>query len=118
MSAPDWPVGLPQAFLRQSMAEESAKNVVASEPSVGPAKLRRRTTAAVKSMAGAFAMTAAQLSDFEDFYDTDLGGGVKAFTFPNPRGGADLLCRITGTYKTSPLGRSGWRVDLTLEILP
>ena len=112
-----WPTTLPQHFLREDFAGTSPDNLIASEMSIGPAKVRRRSTAAVSIMNGTMIMTEAQLTTFETFVETTIAERSKAFTFPNPRGGADLLVRMPKSYTWAPDGVQ-WRVSFQLEVLP
>ncbi|PTM92858.1 hypothetical protein [Mycoplana dimorpha] len=117
MSAPIWPASLPQAFLRNGFAEEEADNLIISEMSIGPVKMRRRTSANVRSISGAMHMSGAQVAEFRTFVRTTIADRSLAFTFPDPFGGTALLVRMTSPYRLSPRG-IGWRVDIDLEVLP
>ncbi|MET3611738.1 hypothetical protein ABID16_000043 [Rhizobium aquaticum] len=112
-----WPNTLPQHFLREDFAGTSPDNLVASEMSIGPAKVRRRSTAAVSTMNGSMVMTDAEFTIFEAFVANDLAGRAKAFNFPHPRGGAPVLVRMTKSYTWVPDGIE-WRVSIQLEVLP
>ncbi|NLS03626.1 hypothetical protein HGP14_09680 [Rhizobium sp. P32RR-XVIII] len=117
MSAPDWPSTLPQSFLRDGYAEEGADNLIVSEMSVGPAKMRRRTTANVRKISGGIRVTDDQFATLRSFVSDTIADRAMPFIFPDPHGGADLLVRMTSTYKVATLGLE-WRVDIELEVLP
>lgn len=117
MSAPAWPGTLPQKLLRDGFAEESPDNLIVSDMSVGPAKVRRRTTAAVRMIRGTLHMTSAQVSTFRTFVKTTIADRSQPFTFPDPYGGAALLVRMPTPYRVSAVGID-WRIDIELEVLP
>lgn len=115
--AETWPAGLPQAFLTGTWREGFADNLQRSQPDVGPAIVSRRTTANVRPLSGEMAMTGAQVSALATFFDTTTLGGATPVTFPDPRGGSDLLVRFTGPPELSEYG-SRYRVTLSFEVLP
>ena len=85
---------------------------------IGPDKVRRRTSASVRSRSGRLAkLTKAQLATFETFYATDLAGGALSFTATDPFDCAEHTFRFVDGYQ---LGRSGayYTLEATLEILP
>lgn len=112
-----WPNSLPQHFLRDDFSSTSPDNLIASEMSIGPAKVRRRSTAAVYNMNGTMVMTDAQFTVFETFVANEIAGRSKTFNFPHPRGGAPVLVRMTKSYTWAPDGID-WRVSFQLEVLP
>ena len=48
-------------------------------------------------------MTYAQLASLETFVNTTTIGGTLAFTFPDQKGGADVLCRFGDSLPKRPL---------------
>lgn len=112
-----WPATLPQQFLRDGFEGTSADNIIASSVSTGPAKTRRRTTAAVRPLSGTMIMTSAQLATFRAFVSTTIAERSRPFTFPDPYGGSDLLVRMVEPFKDAP-NVLDWRVTITLEVLP
>ena len=117
MTAPTWPAGLPQKFLYGSLQQEADDSLIASQVSVGPAKTRLRSTATPYPLSGSVYLRSAQYATFLDFVNTTISRRAKAFYFPDPDGGADLLVRMTAPHKRSVMA-SGWRVDLEFEVLP
>lgn len=113
----DWPTTLPQCFTMDGFGLESADNLIASETSVGPAKIRRRTTSNVQKISGTMVMDDIQLSIFRAFVSNDIKDRSLTFNFPDPFGGTDLLVRMPNTYKVSVFGLI-WKVQFDLEILP
>ncbi|MBB3591730.1 hypothetical protein FHX08_002074 [Rhizobium sp. BK529] len=117
MTVPVWPATLPQVFLRDGYDAQGADNLIASSVSIGPAKVRRRTTAAVKPLSGSMIMSSTQFQVLVDFIENDIADRAKAFTFPDPHGGAPLLVRMTQPIKEASVG-ADWRIQIVLEVLP
>lgn len=117
MSVPAWPNTLPQRFLRDGYTEDGADNLIATDMSIGPAKTRRRSTAAVEQISGIVMMSENQFSAFKAFVKADTKDRSLPFTFPDPHGGAALLVRMPHPYSISPVGIE-WRVQISLEVLP
>jgi hypothetical protein len=116
MSVPVWPSTLPRYFLKDGFTQDAADNLITSQTSVGPAKVRRRSTAGVEPLSGTIVMSLAQVAIFRNFVRNTIKDGAVPFTFPDPFGGADLLVRRK-SHSLSPWGTS-WRVQLSLEALP
>ncbi|RUM06819.1 hypothetical protein [Rhizobium chutanense] len=117
MTVPSWPSSLPQMFLRDGYSEEGADNLIASNVSVGPAKVRRRTTANVRPITGSMMMNETQYQAFIDFVADDLKDRAIAFSFPDPHGGSPLLVRMRQAASVAAVGID-WRVQIGLEVLP
>jgi len=117
MTVPSWPVTLPQAFLKDGFSEEGADNLLASNVSIGPAKVRRRTTSNVEPITGTMMMSDTQRQAFKAFVKDDIKDRSIAFTFPDPHGGSALLVRMRAPPTYTPIGIS-WRVQIALEVLP
>lgn len=114
---PAWPGTLPQGLLIDGYSEQGPNNLIRSENSIGPAKVRRKTTAGVKKVTGSMVLTAAELATFRTFYSTDIADGSLTFDFPAQSGGSTWLVRFTDPYDISPFGID-WRLSMKLEILP
>lgn len=80
-----WPADLPQSPLINGFKDRLPALTVRSQPDVGPAKVRRRFTSAVRPMTFNFLMTSEQLTSFETFFIETLQGGALAFDFVHPR---------------------------------
>lgn len=113
-----WPEDLPQSPLLDGWQETLPDNVIRSDMEQGPAKLRRRSTAASGKMGLQFLLSPAQCLSLDLFYTNTLQGGVKAFAFTHPRHGGALACRMESPPQYSPAGGGYCRVRLSLEILP
>lgn len=118
MTIPVWPSSLPQALQISGYSEEAASLTIASQPDTGPAKVRRRFTAGVRPVKGQITLTADQLQDFLDFFNTDLLGGSLRFQWAEP---TDPLTSAEMRFVEPPSwsADSGfYQVMLSLEILP
>lgn len=112
-----WPNDLPQCFSTPSFNMKRADNVLRSQPSIGPAKTRRRTTGNVKSLSGEMQMTATQITVLEAFIEDEIGDGAKAFRFPHQHGGPMMLVRMAAPIEVGRVGAL-FSVSMSLEILP
>ncbi|WP_246828126.1 hypothetical protein [Rhizobium binae] len=108
---------MPQAFMSEGYSEEGADNLLASNVSVGPAKVRRRTTANVRPITGSMAMREDEYQAFLLFVKNDIKDRALAFTFPDPHDGSSILVRMRQPHSTAPFGID-WRVQIALEVLP
>jgi hypothetical protein len=104
-------------MLKDGYGETAQNNLISSTVSIGPAKVRRRTTASIRPIAGALIMSETQYQTFTSFFLADIKSGSLPFTFPDPHAGADLLVRLHQPPTASPIGIC-WRVDISLEVLP
>jgi hypothetical protein len=114
-----WPSDLPQCPVR-GLQRQPKPNVVTFGTEVGPAKVRRRSTARTVTHATTFIMTTAQLATFEAFFETTLEDGALPFDWTDRVSGASGSWRIVpGTVPVSvERGPNTWQVDLQLERLP
>ncbi|NKM69160.1 hypothetical protein [Rhizobium laguerreae] len=103
--------------MKNGYSEEGADNLLASNVSVGPAKLRRRTTANVESITGSMMMSEAECQTFKSFVKNDIKDRSMAFTFPDPHGGSALLVRMRQPPSYTSMGIL-WRVQIGIEVLP
>lgn len=116
-----WPVGLTtKALWQDSYAESYADNVIRSPMDVGPAKLRRRTTAAPYPLLMVQQYSTTDVSTFDTFFKTTLAYGSLSFTLTHPRTGGSVEARYTAPPRITPLPGSNarYRVEHPLEILP
>jgi hypothetical protein len=115
----NWPAALPQLPTPGGYKEEPSSGMVRTTMDAGPAKRRRRISAAPKKMHEVYEMTSAQLVTFEEFYNDTLLDGSLTFTKNNPRTGVSSTYAFGETKPSwSNIGPGYWLVDLDLEILP
>lgn len=116
---PAWPNTLPQLVMTSGYQEAYPWAVLRTEMDAGPAKVRRRSTAAPRPITAQIRCSSAQLADFESFVATDLAGGALAFTWVEPRtqSAASFRLREAPGYVPSA-GGQWWTITLPLELLP
>ncbi len=115
---PAWPVDLPFFQSSRGARREVEPDVIRTQMSKGPAKVRRRSSSAPMPRQGRMSqITMAQLETFELFFREDLGEGVLSFTATDPLDGLDRTFRFVGGYTVEPKGVRR-EITATLEILP
>tara|TARA_B100000700_G_scaffold189815_1_gene209166 strand:- start:36821 stop:37183 length:363 start_codon:yes stop_codon:yes gene_type:complete len=119
---PTWPPNLPDRPDASGYSEKPTSQVVRSSMEAGPAKVRRRFTAAPTDMTLRYDLLSREGVDtFEAFFNNDLAGGALAFDFPHPRHGTAVSVRIVGDppYELTPRGSGRfWTLALKVEVLP
>jgi hypothetical protein len=113
-----WPSTLPQKPLVDGYGEDFPENTIRTEMEVGPAKLRRRSTAAPKKITISFLMTQIQVATFETFFNTTLSSGSLPFDWAHPRTGVTESFRFMKPPQIRPASGLLWKVALELEELP
>lgn len=114
---PTWPNTLP-APLADACRETAANTVVRSDMEQGPAKTRQRTTAGVSRLSLGYLMSASQISDLQDFFETDLIGGALGFGFTHPRTGDTVTARFRQPPEYASANGGYFRASIELEVLP
>jgi len=111
-----WPSSLP-AFLIEGFQEAVQDIALRTEMDAGPPKVRRRYTAAYRTIKGEMALTAAQVATLDAFYLAEAGN---AFTFTHPRTGATVGARFAGPpqYSRMATATPHWRASVEIEVLP
>jgi len=112
-----WPSTLPQSPQAEGFSQLKDDNVIRSQQATGPAKTRRRTTAATQPFSFQLTLTDAQLSTFLTFHTTTLKDGSLSFTWVDHLNGGAASCRFTSQPVYSK--NSGWWVVIcNMEVLP
>jgi len=83
----EWPSDLPNFATPSGYQESFGNNIIRSGMDLGPAKLRRRATAAVRVISFTQTLTSEQIQILESFYLTTLQHGSLPFTWTHPRTG-------------------------------
>ena len=118
MSVPTWPITLPQDLSIAGYGESPGDNQLRSNMDVGPAKVRRRSTAAPRKVKGGVILTREQLATFREFYDDILLSGVLRFTWLDPTD-PESTVEMRFAEKPAWTAQEGFfNVSLSLEILP
>ncbi len=112
-----WPGTLPQEMLQDGYQETAPSATIRSNMDVGPAKVRRRTSAATRMISGAIFLTMAQVEILDAFYINDCAQGSISFTWVHPRTRIAVSFRFVKPPVYQPDG-SNFTSSLELEILP
>lgn len=112
-------VAWPEQFcpLINSFQETPPENTIRSTMDKGPAKVRRRTTANIRSVSFTVSMKPAEVTIMDNFYLDDTFSGAIAFDFTHPRTKEVVSARFTSppTYSNRS---TIYQVAVSLEILP
>jgi len=111
-----WPTSLRDYFLI-SWRELPPQNVVRSPMDAGPAKVRRRSTADVRTFELRMFLKPSLLTVLDDFFVTTTKSGTLSFEMKNPRTKSDQNFRFVDR-PTYVQHKRGYIVNLTLEELP
>lgn len=122
----DWPSDIPQLYQKGSFSLVPQGNILRTDMSSGPAKVRRLFTAVPNDYSGSMIFDAAQLVTFQTFFDTTIASGSLTFNFPNPFdfGATTVEVRFkidtkAAPYTLTPDGDTlDWDIDLSLESIP
>lgn len=114
-----WPATLPDFtnFLQDSYTEALADNVIRTDMEIGPAKVRRRSSAAPQLIEGRLRLKTAQLTVFKTFYEDTIFFGALAFDAVHPRTAAAISARFAVVPQISASGID-WIAALKIEVLP
>lgn len=115
---PTWPLTLPAFPLADSFRETVPDTSLRTVMDQGPAKVRRRTTAAARNIHASYILSRAQVESLESFYVTDLFGGSASFAYTHPRTEIVVSCRFRKPPDYISLNGDYFRVTLEMEILP
>ncbi len=118
MPNPVWPVSLPEYVLAAGYQEEEPETAVRTAMETGPAKARRRFTAAPRPIKCAVRLSLAQQATLSAFYQSTLVGGSLAFDWVHPVSRAAVTMRFVGKPKYAPRTANRMDAQLDLEILP
>ncbi len=141
MTIPTWPAELPQYIRVEGFSLGVKDTRLSSKPSVGPPKVRRRSSSAVKPFTGGFMLTSDQWRRLEEFWDSDTKGGSLPFLMRDTLSNSVALQTESGEGIQTELGvaitfASWWlvlfsspptlgavtgelfQVDLSLSIMP
>lgn len=115
-----WPTTLPQKLNVQGHQYTFGDPAIRSAPSVGPSKVRPRSSAVSSPLSGIMFMSTAQLATLRTFYNVTVRGS-DVFVFPDPENptGPKLNCRfVSGPGVSATLAPGMWSVSLPLEVIP
>ncbi|MGE0256916.1 MAG: hypothetical protein AB7N54_20005 [Alphaproteobacteria bacterium] len=114
----EWPDTLPQDVLLDGYDEAFPDVMLRTQMDAGPAKVRRRFTAAVVPMQVTVPLTRTQVATLATFFNDTLEGGTLPFDWVHPRTQDAATFRFTAPPKPRPQSSMAWLAVLQLEILP
>lgn len=118
MSA-SWPGTLPQVPLREGYSDKRADNIIETAMETGPAKRRLRGTVAPRIITLQIRLTAAQVLQFNTFYDTTTAFGSLSFLFPIPPTGTPTLVHFKAHVVPTMIPSGADAIyTMTLEVDP
>lgn len=114
-----WPSTLPQSPLVRSLTETPPNDLIRTGMSVGPDKIRRRSTAGIRKFGMSIFLTKAQVQILDDFILSTLNGGTDIFTWKNHRTDAAISLRFVSLPSYRVIGNGDfYTAGLSLEELP
>jgi hypothetical protein len=118
----NWLNSLPQPVYDDIKVGAPVGAAIRTKMEHGPAKQRRRFTAAPQPVSLTFApITEAVLGEFEAFYRDDLSFGVLAFEMEHPVTGLARQFRFNQDgepWQFFPIGDDAYQLGVELELLP
>lgn len=112
-----WPVSIPENFQVGGYSETEADNTIRTTMSVGPDKIRRRTTANVRMVSGVFWLTTTQYNTLRNFFENTVSYGTVPFIKSDAHG-VNRLFRFSRPPVYTPNGPNNWLVKVELEEMP
>ncbi len=117
MATITWPPGLPQKPLL-GWSEKLPEATIRTDTDSGPAKLRRRFTAATRDVSLPMALTETEATILDDFYVDDAKMGSLRFDWTHPRTGVATEFRFREPPNLTEPANGLYNVTLALEIMP
>jgi len=124
MASIDWPAApFPQVPTHQGYAQREQTAVIRSQMGYGPAKVRRRTTAAIQPVNASMTLNDTDKATLQTFYTGTTAGGTLRFNWidflKDPDAPANNVeYRFTSPIQWSSRGPNIWLAVMNLEILP
>jgi len=113
-----WPPELPQSLDLTSYRESAPDIALRTQMDQGPAKIRRRFTAAPTPISGSLTVTKAQRQILLDFFETTVRGGADTFDWLHPVLRTGVVMRFVNPPQIAALSGEHFRAQLSLEIMP
>jgi len=107
-----WPATL--EVNRDGYSETKPKRSMRSPMEIGPAKVRKRSSMAIRPVKLSLFLTEAQTVTLDDFYDDNES---LVFDFVNPRTGVTERARFTSEPDYAAR-ETMWDVSIEMELLP
>jgi hypothetical protein len=119
--AANWPSNLPQqVYTEDGPTYQGQSNVIRTDMTTGPAKVRRRFTAISADVTAQLELSKSELAILQDFVQNTLGE-VDPFNWTNPYNGTPASFRFKEGWSSVKLKRFAndlWTVSMELEMLP
>ena len=113
-----WPASLSKKQLLQGYSEKLPNMMLRTDTDHGPAKTRRRFTAAPRNVSFTVLGTSTDASVLDTFFETTTLGGSDSFTMVNPRTGSTDSYRFLEPPMYAPASHNHWRMSCSIEKLP
>lgn len=115
-----WPATLPIPSL-DGYSLESGDPTVRTDMDAGPARVRRRFTAAPDSASLGFVLTDAQMAAFRAFWDGDIQQGAAWFSVPlrDGRSAGHVVREVRpnpAKFKAELISANVWKVAFSVEV--
>lgn len=116
---PAWPSTLP-APLTENYGVDATDTTVRTDMDSGPARVRRRFTAAPDMLTATWRLSEAQMAIFRTFFEDDIDHGAAWFDMPvkdgRTEGGETQEVRFSAPWRASYIGGYGWTISATIEV--
>lgn len=113
-----WPASLPQYVLAAGYQEDVPDTAVRTAMETGPAKMRRRFTAAPRAIKCSVRLSLSQKDTLDAFFESTLAGGTLPFDWEHPVSRAPVTMRFTGRPVYAPRTSNRMDARLELEVMP
>jgi len=113
-----WPAFLQQRLNEAGFSYLFGDTVLRSQNDTGPIKRRRRTTKSVDKIQCTVNIKYSDFTDFYDFWDVTLNGGVTPFTFNHPFTQVPADFYMAEPPRMSPLGGLEYTLSMVWETVP
>jgi hypothetical protein len=108
-----WPSTVP--VRKDGFSETTPNRQLRSNMEIGPDKVRKRTSIAIRTLTVSMFLTTAQVATFDAFY---LVNDSLIFDFVHPRTGVTVHARFLSEPPTYNSNETMWDVSVKLEIIP
>lgn len=119
---PNWPNSIPAPIFDQISIGAPTGAVLRTDMDAGPAKQRKRFTAAPRPVALVFApISVDTLAVFEGFFEGEIGSGALDFEMEHPITDQVGRFRFIGgdePWQIVPIGKDAYQLSVSLELLP
>lgn len=113
-----WPTSLSKRQKLSGYSEKFPNMSIRTETDHGPAKTRRRFTAARREVSFTITGTSTDVDVLDTFFVTTINGGAARFDMVNPRTGSTDEYRFLEPPSIAPLSHDIWSMSCKIEKLP